>query len=296
MKRTAGVSLANEIKLMNVREKDYFDFLVGLGKLNGVLFAVATDAGLNSVADVVTHQEGQAAKITEHKNVMLHDNGRRALEKLSDQVKSLSPQLYVQLQCQVNLISLIVMDGILYFVQRFPKSLGRFRWRIDQKNSTRTEYEKTFVTLTPPLIQSISLRDPIPMLEGADYSAFQRFDYPEGETPTYLKTVYGIDIGDKGPPLNIGQLIHEDLKFVDSKKNQGVQVADLLAAGMRRCLRMRFTNNRAAARLLGSVMVRRKSNSPPVWLLGFTEAEEYASIQVEKLIHIMRKNCRSMVY
>ena len=98
---------------------------------------------------------------------------------------------------------MIVRDGVLYFVQRFPKSLGKFRWKIDQKNSTRTEYEKTFETLTPALLQSFSLREPIPMLEGADYSAFQRFDYPEGETPTYLKTVYGIDIGEKGPPLNI---------------------------------------------------------------------------------------------
>ena len=295
LKRATGVSRTNEIKLRNVQEKDYFDFLFYLGKLNGVLFTAATDSGLYSDADIVLHQEGQAAKITKHKDVMQHESVRRELEKLSDQVRSLSPQLYVQMQCQIQLISMIVMDGVLYFVQRFPKTLGRFRWRIDQKNSTRTEYEKTFFTLTPPLIQTISLKEPIPMLEGADYSAFQRFDYREGEAPTYLKTVYGIDIGDKGPPLNIGQLIRENLKFVDSKANQGIQVADLLAAGMRRCLRKGFTNNRTAARLLGSLMLKRKSNSPPVWLLGFTEAEEYASIQVEKLINIMRQNCRSIL-
>ena len=295
LKRIAGMSRANEIKLRNICEDDYFDFLFNLGKLNGALFTVATDSGIYSEADIVIHREGQAAKLTKHKNVMQYESGRRALEKLSDQVRSLSPQLYVQLQCQIHLISMIVMDGILYFVQRFPKALGRFRWRIDQKNSTRTEYEKTFFTLTPPLLQTISLREPIPMLEGADYSAFQRFDYPEGSTPTYLKTVYGIDIGDKVPPLNIGQLIREDLKFVDSKANQGVQVADLLATGIRRCLRMEFTNNRIAARLLGSLMVQRNSNNPPVWLLGFTETEEYASDRVEKLTNIMRRNCRSMM-
>ena len=190
---------------------------------------------------------------------------------------------------------MIVRDGILYFVQRFPKSLGKFRWRIDQKNSTKTEYEKTFETLTPALLQSISLREPIPTLEDADYSAFQRFEYPEGETPTYLKTVHGIDIGDKVPPLNIGQLIHEDFNFVDSKANQGVQVADLLATGIRHCLRMNFTNNQEAARLLGRLMVQREYNKPPVWLLGFSKAEKYAGIQVEKLIHIMRRNCRQML-
>ena len=133
------------------------------------------------------------------------------------------------------------------------------------------------------------------MLEGADYSAFQRFDYTEGETPTYLKTVYGIDIGEKGPPLNIGQLIHEDLNFVDSRLNLGVQIADLLAAGMRRCLRMQFMNNQAAARLLGSLMVQRESNKPPVWFLGFSEENERVSIRVKNLIRIMRRNCRQMV-
>ena len=141
LKRAAGVSRTNEIKLKNVREKDYFIFLTCLGKLNGVLFTVATDAGMNRVTDVAAHREGQVAKITEYIDVMHHESGRRAVEKLSDQVRRLSAQLYVQLHCQINLISLIVLDGIPYFVQRFPKTLGRFRWRIDQKNSTRTEYE-----------------------------------------------------------------------------------------------------------------------------------------------------------
>ena len=168
LKRATGVSSTNEIKLRNVREDDYFDFLFYLGKLKGVLFTVATDSGLYRKADIVIHQKGQAAKITKHKDVMHYENGRRAVEKLSDQVRDLSPQLYVQLQCQINLISMIVRDGVLYFVQRFPKSIGRFRWRIDQKNSKKTEYEKTFETLTPALLQTFSLREPIPMLEGAD--------------------------------------------------------------------------------------------------------------------------------
>ena len=226
---------------------------------------------------------------------MLYENGRRAVEILSDKVRNLSPQLYVQLQCQINLISMIVRDGVLYFVQRFPKSLGKFRWRIDQKNLTRTEYEKTFEMLTPALLQSFSLREPIPILEGEDYSAFQRFDYPEGETPTYLKTAYGIDIGDRGPPLNIGQLIHEDFNFVDSMANQGVQVADLIATGIRHCLRMKFTNNQEAARLLGRLMVQREGNKPPVLLLSFSKEGERVSNRVEDLIHIMRRNCRPML-
>lgn len=295
LKQATGASYKNEIKLRNIREKDYFNFLARLGKFNGVLFTVATDAGQNHIADVMIHREVQAAKIAEHKDPMHYENGHLAVEKLSNQVRGLSPQLYVQLVCQVRLISLIVRYGILYFAQRFPKSLGKFRWRIDQKNSIRTEYERAFETLTPALLQTISLGEPLLMLRGTDYSAFQRFNYPDGETPTYLETVYGIDIKHEGPALNIGQLIHEDLNFVDSKANQGVQVADLLATGIRRCLRMEFSDNLTAARLLGSLMVQRQANEPPVWLLGFSEAEERVGIRAEKLIHVMRRNCRPML-
>ena len=295
LKKASGASYTDEIKLGNVREKDYFNFVSRLGKLNGVFFTVATDAGKNSIADVMIHQEFQTKKIAEHKDKMYYESGRQAVEKLTNQVRELSPQLYVQLICQVRLISLIVRDGIFYFAQRFPKSIGKFRWRIDQKNSTRTEYEKAFETLTPPLLQTISVGEPLLMLQGADYSAFQRFYYSEGEAPTYLKEIYGIDFRPEGSGINIGQLIREDLNFVDSEANQGVQVADLLAAGMRRCLRAGFTDNPTAARLLGSLMVQREANEPPVWILGFSEVEERVGIQAEKLIHIMRQNCRPML-
>ncbi len=284
-----------EIKLRDIRESDYFDFLVRLGKLNGVLFTVATDAGLNKIVDIVKHQEGQAAKIIEHKDRMHHQSARLGLQALSDQVRELAPQLYVQLHCQVTLLSSIVLDGILYFVQRFPRTLGTFRWRIDQKNSTRTEYEKAFVALTPPILQTISLSEPLPMLEGADYSAFQRFDYSEEERPTYLKTAYGIDIRGNGPTLNIGKLIREDLKFEDSKANQGVQVADLLAAGVRRCLRNQFEDGRRAAQLLGGLMVQSKARRPAVRLLAFCLAEETVSNEVARFINIMTRSSRGMV-
>jgi hypothetical protein len=295
LKRAAGASVAREIKLNNLRESDYLDFLIRLGKLNGVLFTLATDAGLNRVADIVKHQEEQAAKITEYKDRMHYERARQGLQRLSDEVRRLPPQLYVQLHCQVNLISSIVADGILYFVQRFPSTLGKFCWRIDQKNSTRTEYEKAFVALTPALLQTISLTEPILMLKGADYSAFRRFDYSEEERPTYLKTVYGIDAGSGGPALNIGKLIREDLKFEDSKENQGVQVADLLAAGVRRCLRTQFKDGRRAAQLLGGLMVQGKARCPPVRLLGFSEAEEAVSDEVSHIIRIMGRSSRAMV-
>lgn len=234
----------------HLNETQYFQFLEQLGRLNGVVFAVATDAGLNQPADVAEHQRIQAEKIVEHKDKMHYQAAREGLQALSDQVAALAPQLYVQLHCQVNVIAVIIRNGVLYFVQRHPRSLGYFRWRIDQKNSTRSDYEKAFESITPAILQSISLREPMPMLVGADYSAFTRFDYSVDERPTYLRDTYGIEISEDEPATNIGLLMRENHEFVDSAHNYGVQIADLLASGVRRCLRQEFGDNETAARLL----------------------------------------------
>lgn len=290
----AGARQPREIKLRDISEKDYFDFLSRLSQLHGILFTVATDAGLNSVAHIERHRNMQAKKITKHIDIMRYETGRQALKNLSDRVRNLSPQLYIQLKCQVILIESVINYGTLYFVQRFPEELGKFSWRIDQKNSTKTEYEKAFEILTPPWLQSSSLRKPWIELEGADYSVFKRFEYPEGKAPTYLKTSYGIDIGSAGL-INIGQLIREDLKFVDSKQNYGVQIADLLATGLRRCLRARFNNNQVAARLLGSLMPQGKVNESPVRLLGFSKEDQTVTGEITRLIRIMGVYSRAML-
>ncbi|WP_445371615.1 DUF3800 domain-containing protein [Methylomonas sp. HW2-6] len=295
LKRTVGAPHNVEVKLNQLTELQYFDFLSRLGALQGVLFSVATDAGLNEIAEITGHQKGQVEKITEHQDKMLHQTARERIQALSEKVAALAPQLYIQLQCQVCLLDNVVRNGVLYFVQRQPKHLGRFRWRIDQKNSSRTEYEKSFVSLTPVFLQTISLSEPMIALKEADYSAFDRFRYSENERPNYLKETYGIEINDAGPVTNIGMLIQEDLDFVDSKQNLGVQVADLLASGIRRCLRLEFTNNELAAHLLGRLMVQNIRKQPPIRFIGFTKMENRMPDTEAKLSKIMELSARNMI-
>jgi len=290
LKRDSGVSSSDEIKLKNVSEDKYFEFLGELTRLNGIMHAVATDAGINDHSAVAPHQKEQVNKITKHIPVMKFPEGKKAVQSLADQVSGLSPQLYVQMICQVLLLAEVVLGGVLYFVQRFPRSLGSFRWRIDQKNSTKTEFEDAFGKIAPPLLQTISLTDSLPMLEGADYSAFSHFDYPKGEEPTYLKDTYGIDVEPGG--LNIGKLIRENIRFEDSKSNQGVQIADLLASGMRRCLRQGFKRNDRTAELLGKLMVQGMKNRDSHLLVSFGDNDSSVSSPVSKLVRIMDRNRR----
>ena len=295
LKRSVGVPTNVEVKLKNLSESQYFEFLGRIGQLDGALYAVATDAGLNQQREIAEHQKVQAERIIEHKDKMHHQLAREGLQALSEQVAAFAPQLYIQLHCQVNLIATIILSGVLYFVQRRPKSLGRFRWRIDQKNSIQTEYEKAFVSVTPAFLQTISLREPMPMLIGADYSAFSRFEYSEEDRPTYLRETYGIGINVDKPATNIGMLMREDLDFVDSKHDKGVQVADLLASGVRRCLRQQFGDNELAARLLGRLMVQNYRDHPPIQFLGFSRSEARVSEGVARLSRIMERNSRAML-
>lgn len=295
LKRSAGAPANSEVKLKNLSEQQYFSFLHQLSGLAGVLYAVATDAGLNQAAAVAEHQFEQAARVVVHKEKMVHKTGQNSLQALSDRVASLAPQLYVQLHCQVNLFEAILRNGVLYFVQRTPRSLGAFRWRIDQKNSTRTEYETAFTQVLPAFLQSISLDNPMPMLEGADYSAFSRFDWSPEEKPTYLRDAYGIDIDDKELATNIGMLVRDNLEFVDSKDSQGVQIADLLASGVRRSLRGDFADNTSAAKLLGRLMVQNYKGKPPIQLLGFTRSETAIDDHSAQAIKIMQASARAML-
>ena len=296
LKRRIGKKRASEVKLRDMSEDDYLWLLSNLRQLDGVLYAVATDASVNTPNIVEQHQRQQVNNILKPIPLMRYEEGRQGLRDLADKVGRMPIQLYIQMFSQVHLVLVILHSAILYFVQRKPQTLRRFRWRIDQKNSERTEYERAFSQVLPALLQSASLREPMIMLEGADYSWFDRFYYPEGEEPTYLQDVYGIESNDAdNRKLNIGQIVREDAKYVDSKENIGVQVADLLASGLRRCLRNNFACNDEVASLLGSLMVQGMGNDTPVKLISFGVENHRAGDGAARAVSIMRHSARAML-
>ena len=71
-------------------------------------------------------------------------------------------------------------------------------------------------------MQSRSFREPLMMLEGADYTAFDRFHFARGEAPQYLQREFGINVeGHDGRALNIGRVLRENVQFVDSRADDG---------------------------------------------------------------------------
>ena len=122
-----------------------------------------------------------------------------------------------------------------------------------------------------------------------------RFEYPDGEAPTFLETDYGIEQSDDDPDLNIGQIIQEDIEFADSTKSSGIQVADLLASGVRRVLRQQFKDNDQAAVFLGGLMPQREKGSPSVQLLGFSRTQHFVRDEVAHVVRLMERCGRPLI-
>lgn len=296
LRRQTTPPCAHEVKLRDLSEAQYVRFLRRLNEFQGIFFAVATDSATNVPELIEEHKAQQVANILANADRMIYETGRTSIIQLSNRVDALSQQLYVQMTCQVELVDRLLRHSTLYFVQRTPATLGHFRWRIDQKNTEVTEYETAYTQVLSPFMQSRSIREPMIMIEEADYSHYDRFRFPPGQEPTYLQEHYGLEFDDnRDTSLNIGQVLREDLEFVDSRADFGVQVADLLASGLRRCLRAQFADNEAIAALLGGLMVRPAQEDTPVRLVSLGATEARVPPPQSRLLLTMMNNTRGML-
>ena len=287
----ADCSNGAEAKLRDIPEPRYARFLLDLSRLRGIAFAVAVDAHLHTDESLRKHQVGQADKVIEHIEKMHYPEARRGLQELADAIRSLPLQLYAQLVCQVELFHKVITRSVTYYAQRQPPTLGSFRWRVDRKDTIPTAYETAFLRILPALLQTKSLREPMLMLtESANYNFFKRFEYAPGQAPTYLRDDYGIDFDNS--PVNIGKMVRDDFQLVDSARVAGVQIADLLASGLRRVMRGNFNDPTRIATLIGATMLQEVHRQPPVQLvaLGAGTEERVSDVLTEVLKAMTRLN------
>jgi len=292
LKRGYGKAKKQEVKLKEIEESRYFHFLQELRTAGGTLFAVATDGAHAEPSAIAAHRTEQAMKIRANVPRMIYCEGKQAVAALADEIDSLSPQLYLQLVCQVVLITDVIKRAVLYFVQRDPVTLRRFVWRIDQKNVPKSLFERSFQKVTPGLMQSESFRSPMIFLEGADYSHFRGYETPADQYPAYL-----LELGhEPQSAVNIGKILREDMNFPDSKDDETVQIADLVSAGVRRLLRGEFADGRTAGRLLGQLAIAREEPKPPISLvhLGASEDRIPDKTAVEAVLR-MKHHARPML-
>lgn len=290
LKIREGYNSNCELKLRDVSESGYLNFLIQLGELKGSLFCVATDSYYNSIDNVNAHKSKHLESILRGRDEMKYAGGKQAMEILYSQLERLPEQLYIQFHCQAVLLSSFLQRGIAYYIQRFPNTLKRFRWRYDGKEISKiTNFEDSFQKFVPTLLQAYSIDNPGPALEWCDYSPMKNY---MGKVPDYLAEKVPEIKGSKA--FNVQKIIRDDITFIDSKSCPGVQVADLLASGVRRLLRLEFSDNELVAEKIGKLMLQEKGNKTPVSLVTF-DGESPVDKQLSKIIKIMIANCRKLL-
>ena len=90
------------------------------------------------------------------------------------------------------------------------------------------------------------------------------------------------------------------MAFVDSKDHDGIQAVDLLASGIRRCLRMGFQDNARAADHLGSLLLhpmdeRTDNDHRPLRLVSFGE-DSVVEEGTDRLVARMRRRAKPSLH
>lgn len=290
LKQKEGFPIDSEVKLKNLSERRYLKFISLLSELNGSLFAVATDSFYNSIEAINSHKKKYVESICRGQGEMKFEGGKEAMRILHHQFSALPEQLYVQFNCHAVLLSSFLRRGVAFYVQRYPNSLKKFRWRYDAKQPLKiTDFEDSFQKFVPALLQAYSIDSPTPVLNWCDYSPMNEYictvpDYIVEKIPD-LKGKESFDVQ---------KIVRGDMEFVDSKLSPGVQVADLLASGLRRLLRLEFDDNEAMAQALGKLLLQEEGNRPPVALLAFNDASA-VNAQLARVVRLLIANCRKIL-
>jgi hypothetical protein len=292
VRKAAGAGPTDEVKLNQLDERAYALFLSALDRPDIILFATATDSHLNGLQTVRRHQDRQVQNIRDALPRMRYEGGRQGVALLANQVESLSPQLYVQLVCQVDLLHDLIQRSINYFAQRRPSTLREFRWRIDQKNVDKPTFEEAFEKIAPALLQTRSIREPFTWVRGFDYRHMRSYEFEDGKAPDYLQTDYRL------PPMDafdVQKLIRGNIAFVDSKSVDGIQAADLIARGLRRVLREQFDDVKSIAQLMGRLMMQNRRGRNPISLVTFSSTEDVPGPHIETVIKCMSEASKRML-
>ena len=261
-----------------------------LWRSDALVFASMTELGLHSNVDLERHRAGTAAGITANLTEDHHPNIHRVARDLADAVGQLPLQLYTQGTVLTQLLARVLDEATLYWVQRRPAELGQFEWMIDAKGDAArlTAWERWYTRVYLAHLQSRSLRQPLAMLEGADYSHFAKF---EQDTPDFLLKVMN-GSGDDKRSLNLRAIFEEGLNFSSAAAHE-LELADIVANALRRA----FKGNLQVSgwRNLRALMVHRDGEYIDVPALNTTIAAAHLPLHYKRVLEVFRHGGRQML-
>lgn len=230
----------SEVKGRNLNETQFQTIHELLAKHDTIVVFTGIDLGMHTEEGITRHRLTQAARLTKYFTPEHHPNLLKETKELAKKMENLSNQLYIQMVLLHMTIEYVLQLAVIHYPLTNPSELERFAWRLDAKGETETEYEEIWKTLVAPFTESKSMRQPMIFLEGADYSAFHKFENPDLSTPPEHLRQHIPNPNGVFSTFNIGKIMLEDLVFADSKKEKGLQFADVLANCFRRACHNRL--------------------------------------------------------
>jgi hypothetical protein len=235
-----------EIKGSKLDESQAAQLVDLVSRYDVIVQFFAVDMEMHGAKIVDDRRVRQADSVTANLTPEHHPRIAAQIGRLADATRKMPNQLFLQAFLMIELVLRVIEESTLYYVQRLPEELGSIEWIIDRKDRKITEMEDTWSTLILPMGESHFVTKPLHCLRGADYSHFDarygiRVDDEEMKRHVaWTREAYGIQSDDSGPGLNAGLLLSEQRQFSDSAGLLGLQLADMLAAILRRALNNRL--------------------------------------------------------
>jgi hypothetical protein len=244
-----------EVKGSGLSESDVAATISLLERFDVLFEAVVSDVASHRRRDIVGFQQQQVDVLRRSVGEEHHPELVEEVNQMATSLRKLSPQLFVQHQMTLALLDRVLRHAPLYLVQRKPEELGSFTWIVDAKGDQLTTYEKLWSQLILPSQQARTARDPHPIVEGADYSHFERFLLDEtgiGDPPYEPLDKAGVRSID-------GRKLLMDLSFEDSRTELGLELVDVATNALARALNGHL--KRAGWTGLGRLMIRKRSQT-----------------------------------
>ncbi len=149
-----------------------------------------------------------------------NDETRPKIAALLVELAATPLNLFLQTITLFETLHRVIQHVPVYFAQRQPKELGTFAWIVDGKDRDKvTNWEKWWTSYIIGALATKSRFHPAAMLEGADYSYYDKFQHVPRA-------------GEDGTNLS---LLLKDLRF-SSDIEFGLELVDILTNAVRRAI------------------------------------------------------------
>lgn len=229
-----------------------------LNRHDTIFKVAAIDLALHTPSDIALWRQEQQEEVTRNLTDKMHPQLISDVKRLRSAMERLSDPLCVQAELSTLVVDDTIRDSTLYYCQRAPKELAAFHWAIDAKDRKLTKYERLWREVVMPFLQSESLREAHPKLIEGDYSHFERFCAVKDKAPDHLRHA----VHDPDKPfhfVDLKMIMRESMRFVQSHKDPGVQLADILVTSFRRALD--GTLGEEGWQNLGSLMILKRTQT-----------------------------------